>query len=140
VAPDTNYNLALLRWGCATLVELCERFGLDDPLLPRWKDVLARLVDYPVNENGYMVGAGMAFEKGHRHYSHLLMAYPLYLVNVDQPGGREVIDRTLRHWMSFKDGKAGYTWTGSSSLASRWAMATARWNISTASSSSAWAG
>ena len=118
VAPDTNYNLALLRWGCATLVELCARFGLDDPLLPRWKDTLARLVDYPVDENGYMVGAGMPFEKGHRHYSHLLMAYPLYLVNVDQPGGREVIDRTLRHWMSFKDGKAGYTWTGSSSLAS----------------------
>ena len=118
VAPDTNYNLALLRWGCRTLVELCERFGLDDPLLPRWKDTLARLVDYPVNENGYLVGAGMPFEKGHRHYSHLLMAYPLYLVNVDQSGGREIIDRTLRHWMSFKDGKAGYTWTGASSLAS----------------------
>lgn len=117
-APDTNYNLALLRWGCLTLIELCERFHLEDPLLPKWRETLAKLVDYPVDANGYMVGAGMPFEKGHRHYSHLLMAYPLYLVNIDQPDSRALIDKTLRHWMSFKEGKAGYTWTGSSSLAS----------------------
>ena len=118
VAPDTNYNLALVRWGCGTLVELCERLKIDDPLLPRWRDVMARLVDYPVDANGYMIGAGMPFEKGHRHYSHLLMAYPLNLVNLDDPAQRELLDRSLRHWMGFKDGKTGYTWTGSSSIAS----------------------
>lgn len=118
IAPDTNYNLALLRWGCTTLVALCERFKIDDPLLPKWRSVLEKLVDYPVNENGFMIGAGEPFAKGHRHYSHLLMAYPLYLVNVDQPGARDLIDKTLRHWMGFKEGKTGYTWTGSSSIAS----------------------
>lgn len=116
-APDTNYNLALLRWGCETLVALCERFHIDDPLLPKWKRTLAKLVEYPTDAHGFMVGAGMPFDKGHRHYSHLLMAYPLYQVNVDQPGGRELIDKSLRHWLSFKEDKAGYTWTGAAALA-----------------------
>jgi hypothetical protein len=121
-APDTNYNLALLRWGCQTLVELCERYHIKDPLLPKWKNVLAKLVDYPTDKNGFMIGAGMPFAKAHRHYSHLLMVYPLRLVTVDQPGGRELIAKSLRHWLSFGANKpgdcSGYSWTGASCMAS----------------------
>ena len=83
--PDCNYDLALLRWGCSALIQACERLQIQDPLLARWRDVLDRLTDYPKDENGYMIARGVPFAKGHRHYSHLLMNYPLYLVNVDQP-------------------------------------------------------
>jgi hypothetical protein len=116
--PDANYNLALLRWGCRTLVELCRRLKIDDPLLPKWKETLERLVDYPTDANGFMIGRDFPLALGHRHYSHLLMIYPLYLVNVEQPGGRELIEKSLRHWIGYKDGKCIYTWAGASSIAS----------------------
>jgi alpha-L-fucosidase 2 len=120
--PDTNYDLALLRWGCQTLVELCTRFNIDDPLLPKWKDVLANLAEYPTDANGFMVGAGLPFAMAHRHWSHLLAIYPLYLVNVDQPDARTLIAKSLRHFMSFEPTKGGdrtpYTWAAASSMAS----------------------
>jgi hypothetical protein len=116
--PDANYNLALLRWGCETLVDLCQRLKIDDPLLPKWKETLEKLVDYPTDASGFMIGRDFPLTFGHRHYSHLLMIYPLYLVNVEQPGGRELIEKSLRHWIGYKDGKCIYTWAGASSIAS----------------------
>ena len=32
---DTSHDLALFRWGCATLLVACERLKIDDPLIPR---------------------------------------------------------------------------------------------------------
>jgi alpha-L-fucosidase 2 len=118
-APDCNYDLALLRWGCQTLLEACERLGTTDPLQPRWREVLADLVDYPVDANGLMVGAGVPFAKSHRHYSHLLMIYPLYLMTWEQPRYRELIDTSLRHWISFEGALQGYSFTGAASISAQ---------------------
>jgi alpha-L-fucosidase 2 len=113
--PDTNFDLALVRWGCTALIESADRLRIDDPLLPRWRDTLRRLAPYPVNENGYMIAAGVPFATRHRHFSHLLMLYPLYLVNADQPGAAELAIRSTEHWQSYKPWH-GYSFTGSSSL------------------------
>lgn len=113
--PDTNFELALLRWACQTLIGAAERLKIDDPLLPKWRDTLDRLAPYPVNENGYMIAAGVPFATRHRHYSHLLMLYPLYLVNADQPGTEELAIKSIEHWQSFKPWN-GYSFTGASSL------------------------
>lgn len=113
--PDTNFDLALLRWGCTALIESADRLKISDPLLPKWHDTLRRLAPYPVNENGYMIAAGVPFATRHRHYSHLLMLYPLYLVNADQPGSEERAIRSIEHWQSFKPHN-GYSFTGASSL------------------------
>ncbi|SEG72753.1 hypothetical protein SAMN05216223_10934 [Actinacidiphila yanglinensis] len=53
--PDTNYDLALIRWGCTTLLESARILGVDDPLAPRWRDVLLRLVAPPTDTNGFML-------------------------------------------------------------------------------------
>ncbi len=115
--PDANFELALLRWGCKTLLESAERLGIDDPLLPKWKDLLETLAEFPVNENGYMIAAGVPFARRHRHYSHLLMLYPLYLVNADQEGAEELAMKSVEHWQSF-GARHGYALTGASSMAS----------------------
>lgn len=115
--PDCSFNLSLFRWGCRTLVDIDERYGLDDPLRPKWQDVLDRLVDYPTNENGYMVAADFPFEKSHRHYSHLLMIYPLCEINIDQPENRELIAKSVDHWINYPGtGNAGYSWSGAAAM------------------------
>ena len=112
-APDCNYDLALIRWSCRTLLDSARLLGIDDPLAARWQEVLDTLVDYPVDENGFMVGTGVPFAKSHRHYSHLLAVYPLYQVT-----DRELIERSLRHWISFEGALRGYSFTGASSISS----------------------
>lgn len=114
-APDCNYDLALLRWGCQALIELSDRLGIDDRLEPKWRNVLENLTDYPTNENGFMIGAGEPFAQGHRHFSHLLMVYPLHLVNLEQSGTFDLVDKTVRHWHSLGH-QAGYSWTGAASI------------------------
>ena len=116
VAPDCNFDLALLHWGCATLVSECERLKLDDPLLPEWKNILATLTDYSTGANGLDIGRGVPLAHSHRHYSHLLMIYPLYQMTWEQPERRALIEKSLDHWIGFKGALQGYTYTGASSI------------------------
>lgn len=113
--PDCNFDLALLRWGCQALIEASGRLQLADPLLPSWTDVVENLTDYPVDERGYMIARGVPFVKGHRHYSQMLMLYPLYLVNREHEGAEELMLRSVRHWHSM-GGRQGYSLTGASSI------------------------
>jgi len=116
VQPDSNYDLALLRWGCQTLIAECERLKIADPLLPEWKRILATLTDYPTGPDGLMIGRDKPLAKSHRHYSHLLMIYPLYTMNWDQPEHRDLIAKSLDHWIGFEGALKGYSFTGSSSI------------------------
>jgi alpha-L-fucosidase 2 len=112
VTRDCNYDLSLLRWGCQTLLKL----NPVDSLAATWKDVLTNLVDYPVDENGLRIGRDVAFNQSHRHYSHLLMIYPLYLINWDQPQNRSLIEKSLQHWHSFKGALQGYSFSGGAAI------------------------
>lgn len=114
-APDCTYDLSLIRWGCKTLL----RTAPGDPLAPKWRDVLANLVDYPADANGYMIGAGVPFAKSHRHYSHLLQIYPLYDVTWEQPEHRPIIETSLNHWVGFEGALQGYTFTGAASISAQ---------------------
>ena len=113
---DTNYDLALIRWGCQTLIESAELLAVDDELIPRWQEVLARLTPYPVDDNGFMIGADTPYAQSHRHYSHLLMVYPLYLINWDQPGSRDLIAKSVAHWHALTGAHRGYSYTGAASM------------------------
>ncbi|MEU5770962.1 Tat pathway signal sequence domain protein [Streptomyces asoensis] len=113
---DTNYDLALIRWGCRTLIDSARLLHIDDEAIPRWQEVLAKLTPYPVDDNGFMIGADTPYAQSHRHYSHLLMVYPLYLVNWDQPGNRELIRKSLVHWHALTGAHRGYSYTGAASM------------------------
>ncbi|GAA3436161.1 glycosyl hydrolase family 95 catalytic domain-containing protein [Kutzneria kofuensis] len=117
--PDTNFDLALIRWGCQTLIDSAQILGINDPLAPKWRDVLTNLTPYPTDANGFMIGAGQPFAMSHRHYSHMLSVYPLYLVNWEQPENRNLIQTSLNHWISFKGALQGYSYTGAASIAAQ---------------------
>jgi len=92
---DCNFDLALFKWGCHTLLKASKRLGISDPLIPRWKDVIKRLPDYPADEYGFRLGLDKSSSSNHQHFSNLLMIYPLYLVNIDQEGTEDVMRRSF---------------------------------------------
>ena len=115
-AEDTNQDHALLRWGCGALIAASRRLGIEDPLLPRWEEVLDRLADRPVNENGLMVGKDMPFSLPHRHYSHLFGIFPLHVHDLDDPVEHALAERSVRHFASLEGDNCGFKFAGLASL------------------------
>ena len=115
---DSNYNLALYRWLLETLIE---SVGNDDPSHPeveKWRHTLANMVPFPVDENGLRIGRDQPVDKSHRHYSHLLALYPLFVLDPDSSEDRELVEKSVIHWHELEDGRrlTGYSYTGAASL------------------------
>lgn len=118
-AEDCNFDLALLRWGCRTLLDIAGRLGIDDPLTARWQDVADNLTPFPTDETeGLMIGRNKPYAFSHRHYSHMLAAYPLHLLDPAVTENRALIERSMKHWFSKPEGLRGYSFTGASSISS----------------------
>ncbi len=105
---DNNYQLSLVRWGCRALLDLNERYRLADPLVPRWRDTLDRLVPYAVDQTGLRIGPNVPFAASHRHWSHLLMIHPLHIMTGETPQERDLMQRSINHWLTV--GNAAQVW------------------------------
>jgi hypothetical protein len=116
--PNTNYNLALLRWLLNALIESNEKANINLVEVANWKQTLADLIPFPVDSNGLMIGSNQTVDASHRHYSHLLGLYPLFELNPDSPEDRALVDKSVVHWHQIENGKAlaGYSFTGAASL------------------------
>ncbi len=44
------------------------------------------------------------------------MIYPLYIMNLDQPENRELVTKSLNHWMGMPKALRGYSYTGAASI------------------------
>ena len=124
---DINFSIALCRWAFQTLLDLNAEHGLNDPLEPAWQNIVDNLVDWQIDENGLRIGKDIAFEKPHRHYSHLLGFYPLALITPEKEADRKMLRKTLDHWLDVSihaqakqeqqsEHCTGYTATGASSM------------------------
>ena len=114
---DCTYDLALLRWGLRTLIRTSDRLKLSDPARSKWQETLDKLTPYATDAMGYRIAADVPFDRGHRHFSHLLHTFPLHLANRNQPGAWERIDKSVLHWHSM-GAKQGYSFTGASLMMS----------------------
>lgn len=116
-SPDTNYDLALLRWGCTTLIELCEEFNFEDATVEDWKFVLENLTDYPqTKEEGLLIAANTHYARSHRHYSHILAFYPLHILDPNTGEERNLIETTINFWQSKSKALQGYSQSGAASM------------------------
>ncbi|KAK3255057.1 hypothetical protein CYMTET_35748 [Cymbomonas tetramitiformis] len=138
--PNTNYDLALLRWGLQTLLwvgtEVAERQhqGLSGlpvlepvPAMEKWRKTLDKLHYYPRDgATGYNIAEGVPLQVGQRHFSHLLMFYPLALETWEDLEARPLLEKSVDHWARLckldRDGSpescAGYSLTGAASFSS----------------------
>jgi len=108
---DNNYNLSLLRWGSTTLLDLNKQYRFNDPQSKDWERILRDLVAYPQNENGFMIGPNVPFAKSHRHWSHLLMVWPLHMLSAEQPENKMLVEKTMNHWLNVDGGRQIYGWS-----------------------------
>lgn len=116
-AKETSLNIALARWGFETLISCAKRLKIDDPLLPKWKEMLAKMADYNINENGIMVGKDVPFAKPHRHYSHLFAIFPLYDMNIENDSGRiQLMKKSIQHYTDLDGDNCMYKFSGAASL------------------------
>lgn len=116
--PNTNYNLAILRWLLNALVESNEIAGSHQTEVSKWKQTLANLIPYPVDENGLKIGSNQPVDMSHRHFSHLMGLYPLFQLNPDSPADSKLMDKSVAHWYQIENGKAlaGFSFTAATSL------------------------
>jgi len=122
---DINFTIALMRWSCRTLLDINAEFKLNDPLASEWQNILDRLVEFQIDENGLRIGKEIPFDKPHRHYSHLLGFYPLAVITPEKQENTKMLRTTLDHWLdvTVKSGikvnampVTGYTATGAASM------------------------
>lgn len=115
---NCNYNLSILKWMMGAMVYSNDRLHLNDPIIAEVKTVLTNLADYPVHPmEGFMVGQDQPFAYSHRHWSHLFMIYPFYEYTYDDAEQGVLIDKSLRHWLSYSQAFRGYSWLAAASMA-----------------------
>lgn len=116
VTRDANYDLSLFRWGCRTLLQINDSLQLKDETAGKWQEVLRDLTPYPQDQYGLKIGRDASFTLSHRHYSHLLMIYPIHEINWEQPENRELIKRSLEQWENNNSAWRGYSYSGAASI------------------------
>ena len=116
-ANETSLNIALARWGYKTLIACANRLHINEPLLPKWQELLEKMADYPVDSSGIMIGKDMPFAKPHRHYSHLFGIFPLYELNKEQqPERLPLMQHSIEHFTSLDGDNCMFKFNGTSSL------------------------
>jgi len=117
--PDTNYDLALLRWALPVAIDTAQRLGKDktDPSVGAWKELLPHLAPYPVDPStGYMIAAGVPLNVSHRHFSHLLMVFPLSTIDWENASTYSLAERSFDHWIGMSGGLTGFSRTAAASM------------------------
>lgn len=116
---NANYNLMLLNWMLQTMIEYSVYGEVANDELTEWKRILSKLSPFPVNEYGYMISSDQSFDMSHRHYSHLLGLYPLYILNPEEKKVQQLIEKSIDRWLSIGSDKTdlcGYSYTGAAAL------------------------
>ncbi len=79
--PNSNFDLALLKYLYKTLSEYCDILGISGD---RYRDILGKFDDFAVRDGKYpLIDKKTRLDFSHRHFSHLMFMYPLHLVNYD---------------------------------------------------------
>jgi alpha-L-fucosidase 2 len=100
LTPNSNYDLALMRWLFGALAQMAPEAGKPDEAA-RWRELLDNLDDFDIEDNGGEPGSltfarGDRYETSHRHFSHAMAIHPLGLLTIEgNRRERAIIDATL---------------------------------------------
>ena len=95
VTPNSNYDLALLRYLYQCLTDYAKELGLEKERL-RWEQILERLPELAVDERGVLLLApDEALRESHRHLSNAMAICPLRLIGYETPEDRRIVDAVI---------------------------------------------
>lgn len=90
--PNSNFDLALMRYLYTRLVNYCEILGEDGAT---YKDILSKLEDIALIDGYIGLSSEERLKETHRHFSHLMCLYPLHLINYDTEEHKEIYHRAI---------------------------------------------
>ncbi len=81
--PNSNYDLALMRWAFAALAEMAGVLEKTDEQT-HWRELLSKL-DQPLADDQHilMFAQGDPFNASHRHHSHTMEIHPLGTMHIE---------------------------------------------------------
>jgi len=98
LTPNTNFDLALLRWHFAALAEMAKELN-DEAAVIRWQGLLDRLDGLAVegDAGALRLSPDESLAESHRHHSHLMSIHPLGLITIEGPDrDRKIIEASLK--------------------------------------------
>lgn len=116
---DTNYDLSLFTWALQTLLLPQNQSLVSARKRTTWARTLSQLPPFAADETGLMIGRDTPLAQSHRHFSHLMMVYPLGLLSPDVAADRDLIERSLAHWIGKEGALEGYSFVAASAISSR---------------------
>ena len=90
--PNSNFDLALLRYLYKTLVGYCEILRKDGN---RYAEILKKLDEIAIIDGSVALDKKRKLHESHRHFSHLMCMYPLHLINYDTPENKSIYMNTI---------------------------------------------
>ncbi|MBI2437417.1 MAG: glycoside hydrolase N-terminal domain-containing protein [Lentisphaerae bacterium] len=132
LTPNSNYDLALMRWLFGALDEMARAAGRPAAEGRHWRSLFARLPELSVMEDGLQPPAGAlklspdeALTESHRHHSHLMAIYPLGLLTMEQTRRERIILLNTLYQLDRLGTGAwiGFSFTWAASLAARCGLA-----------------
>lgn len=107
VTPNSNYDLALVRYLYGTLADFSHILG--NGQAGKWNAFLGQLPEFSVNERHVlMISPDECLKESHRHLSNAMAICPLGLYRYETPEDREVIDGVVEDYERLGTGG----WTG----------------------------
>lgn len=112
VTPNSNYDLALMQYLFAALVNLAGE--LHNGETGKWQAVLDKLPNLAMTPSGVlMVSKDECLNESHRHFSHAMSIHPLRLISYKDKESCHIIDATILdlerlgtgYWVGFS-----FTW------------------------------
>ncbi|MBF9017000.1 MULTISPECIES: glycoside hydrolase N-terminal domain-containing protein [unclassified Oceanispirochaeta] len=94
LTPNTNYDLALMRWLFDRLAEHARTIApLEET---RWRDIHEKLPPLAVTDSGVlMLSPDEELKESHRHFSQLMAVHPLRLLNYSYNEDKRIIDASI---------------------------------------------
>ena len=94
--PNSNFDLALMRYLYKTLIGYCESLG-ELTEANEYLTILNKLDDIAIDEKGVvMLDSTQKLRESHRHFSHLMCLYPLHLINYDTSEHKRIYESSLQ--------------------------------------------
>lgn len=90
--PNSNFDLALLRYLYKTLVCYCRILKKDES---KYAEIYNKLDEIALIDGCVSIDKKRKLHESHRHFSHLMCMYPLHLINYDTSENKKVYKNTI---------------------------------------------